>query len=71
MWLSYKLVKGEVFPTHTGKLYRGNRGITPFVLNRATMNGVSDQIKVPVSLSQVKCLCFSLAKLDVWDPEPE
>jgi hypothetical protein len=65
MWLSYKPVKGEVFPTHTRKLYRENGGIAPFVLNRATMVGVSDQIKPHVILSQVKCLCFSLAKRDV------
>ena len=62
MWLSYKQVRGEVFPTHARKLYRGNGCIAPFVLNRAAMGGVSDQIKAPVVLSRLKCLCFSLAK---------
>jgi hypothetical protein len=62
MWLSYKQEKGEVFPTPTRKLYRGNGGTAPFFLNRAVLDGVSDQIKAPVILSRVKCLCFSLAK---------
>jgi hypothetical protein len=70
MWVSYKQVKGEVFPTHTRKLYRGNGGLTPFIHNRAMMDGVNEQIKASVILSQV-CLCFSLAKRDVWASEPD
>lgn len=62
MWFSYKQVKGEFFPTHARKLYRGNGSIAPLVLNRAAMDGMSDQIEVPVILSRVKCLCFLLAK---------
>ena len=63
MWLSYKQLRGEFFPTHARKLYWGNGGTAPFVLNRAAMDGVSDQIKSPCYfVPRVKCLCFSLAK---------